>query len=79
MWKFVEKVGHALACPDQVPRAKRNAPNAHPDLSVPDWVRQKLAFHPDPAQERVLSPAIRRGLLNCCRQATLTTRRTTSG
>ncbi|MFN7921629.1 MAG: terminase family protein [Bryobacteraceae bacterium] len=32
------------------------------------FVRTHFGFHPDPAQARVLSGAIRRGLLNCCRQ-----------
>jgi hypothetical protein len=79
MWNFDEElrrqleegrgqVEHAVPPPESELRPSPEAPNAHPDLSVPDWVRQKLAFHPDPAQERVLSPSIRRGLLNCCRQ-----------
>jgi hypothetical protein len=32
------------------------------------WVREKLGFHPDEGQARVLSTASKRGLLNCTRQ-----------
>jgi len=32
------------------------------------FARHRLGFIPDPQQERVLSPGIRRGLLNCTRQ-----------
>ena len=33
-----------------------------------EFARQRLAFAPDPQQERVLRPGITRGLLNCSRQ-----------
>ena len=59
---------HVAPRPPSEPPATRNTPNADPDLSVPEWVRRELSFHPDPSQERVLSPSIRCGLLNCCRQ-----------
>jgi hypothetical protein len=32
------------------------------------FARDRLAFHPDPDQARVLDPSVRRGILNCCRQ-----------
>src|ERR1039457_786248 len=33
-----------------------------------DWVREKLGFWPDAAQERVLASGSQRGILNCTRQ-----------
>ncbi len=32
------------------------------------FAQDRLAFHPDANQARVLDPSIRRGLLNCSRQ-----------
>jgi hypothetical protein len=32
------------------------------------FARDRLGFHADPDQSLVLNPAIRRGMLNCCRQ-----------
>ena len=37
-------------------------------MDVVAFARESLAFVPDPDQIRALDPAIRRGLLNCCRQ-----------
>ena len=37
-------------------------------VDVVAFARESLAFVPDPDQTRALDPAIRRGLLNCCRQ-----------
>jgi hypothetical protein len=45
--------------------------NAFPDgdgEGVVSWVREKLGFDPDPAQERVLSSGRSHGILNCTRQ-----------
>ncbi len=41
---------------------------AEPELSSVEWVRKNLGFEPDEHQAKVLSPEIRRGLLNCARQ-----------
>src|SRR5580700_8879409 len=35
---------------------------------VADWVREKLGFWPDAAQERVLVSGSHHGILNCTRQ-----------
>jgi hypothetical protein len=37
-------------------------------LDAVAFARERLGFHPDEQQSIVLDPAIRRGLLNCCRQ-----------
>jgi len=46
-----------------------NSTFAHfPPEHTVSFATQKLQFHPDPHQSRVLDPSIRRGILNCCRQ-----------
>ena len=37
-------------------------------LSPVAFAQDRLGFTPDPDQARVLTPSIRRGMLNCCRQ-----------
>ena len=40
----------------------------HGKNDTADWVREKLGFWPDAAQERVLASERQRGILNCTRQ-----------
>lgn len=37
-------------------------------VDIAAFARERLGFHPDPDQARILNPNIRRGILNCCRQ-----------
>ncbi len=53
--------------------SKKSAQNppSHPTLEAFEYLtfaRDRLGFHPDPVQARVLDPTVRRGILNCCRQ-----------
>ena len=54
-------------CADQNRRITEKP--AEPEvMSSVEWVRRNLGFEPDEHQAKVLSPGIRRGLLNCSRQ-----------
>src|ERR1700687_3867770 len=54
----------------RLPGESQTTPGAleEPGVNAAEWVREKLGFEPDAAQERVLATKSKRGLLNCTRQ-----------
>jgi hypothetical protein len=50
------------------PRSHNRIPQTLTTTDPVEFARQRLAFHPDPQQQRVLRAGITRGLLNCSRQ-----------
>ena len=53
---------------DRNKRASRPGRGEGPGANAAEWVRARLKFEPDAAQERVLAANTKRGLLNCSRQ-----------
>jgi hypothetical protein len=51
---------------EPVIKTRRESSGGRSDAA--EWVREKLGFEPDAAQERVLATDSKRGLLNCTRQ-----------
>ena len=53
---------------EPVPVKETGRGKDHGKNDTADWVREKLGFWPDAAQERVLASESQRGILNCTRQ-----------